>query len=283
MAEADDRSIDQKGFGHGQNLPSALNKLEEILQQGHGKHFAFFLDYDGTLAPITPTPETTAISPQMHRAMIKLATKCKVGVISGRDLEDVRRRVNIEHIVYAGCHGFDMGGPKGLHAENQKVEEFLPLLDQVHKELSQQLAEVNGVIVERKRFIITVHYRLVAEQELKQVEKVVARVAGKNPRLRVSEGKKMYELLPNMDWNKGKALLSLLALVKADGENVVPVYLGDDVTDEDAFRAIQGRGIGILVGEKPGPSAAAYSLRNADEVMEFLLEMTPFCRGGELQ
>ncbi len=281
MAETGSRSSSEEGSLQGWNLPSALKHLEEILQRGREKHFAIFLDYDGTIAPITPTPDTTELSPEMHRAVIKLATKCKIGVLSGRDLEDVRRRVNVEHIVYAGCHGFDIGGPQGMHAENQKGSEFLPLLDLVHKELSQKLADVRGAIVERKKFVITVHYRLVEEQKLDLVRKAVDLVALRHPQLRKSHGKKMYELLPAIDWNKGKALLSLMTLLKADGPEVLPFYLGDDVTDEDAFRAIEGRGIGILVGEQTGPSAAAYSLRNTEEVMEFLLELTPFCRGGE--
>lgn len=261
-----------------QSLPSALANLQEILQLGRGRQLVVFLDYDGTIAPITPTPDSALITPEMHRAMLRLAAKCTVGVISGRDLPDVRQRVNIDSIVYAGSHGFEIGGPKGLHVEQPIGIQCLPTLDLTHQEISRQLAEVKGAIVERKRFVITVHYRLVAEQEVTLVEAAVDQAIHRHPQLRKTAGKKMFELLPNADWNKGKAILSLLDILKMNGPEVLPIYLGDDTTDEDAFRALQGIGLGIFVGEEAVESAAGYGLRDWEEVREFLLELTPFCR-----
>jgi trehalose-phosphatase len=81
-----------------------------------------------------------------------------------------------------------------------------------------------------------------------------------------------------MDWHKGKALLSLLATLGLDGKEVLPLFIGDDVTDEDAFRAMQDRGIGIVVWDRPYETAAAYSLQNPDQVREFLVRLIPLCR-----
>ncbi|WP_243374188.1 trehalose-phosphatase [Geotalea sp. SG265] len=259
-------------------LPSALANLEEILQLGREKQLAVFLDYDGTLAAITPTPGAALITPEMHRALVRLSAKCTVGVISGRDLPDVRQRVNIDSIVYAGSHGFEIGGPNGLHAEQPGGIRCLPVLDQVHQELSQQLSEIRGAIIERKKFVITVHYRLVAEGETARVEAAVDGASSRHSQLRKSADKKMFELLPDVDWNKGKAVLSLLEILDLGGPRVLPLYLGDDTTDEDAFRTIHGKGLGIFVGEQIGESAATYRLRDCEEVREFLLELAPFCR-----
>lgn len=262
----------------GRRLPSALAHLKEILQLARSRQLAVFLDYDGTLAPITPTPDVALVSPEMHRAMLRLAAKCTVGVISGRDLPDVRHRVNIDSIVYAGSHGFEIGGPKGLHVEQPEGLDCLPELDLVHQELSRQLSHIRGAIVERKKFVITVHYRLVAEGETAQVEEAIDRAIELHPRLRKAVGKKMFELLPNVPWNKGTAVLSLLEMLDLGGPRVLPLYFGDDVTDEDVFQALRGRGLGIFVGEPPWDSAAAYGLRDCEEVREFLLELAPFCR-----
>lgn len=280
MAETSGRASNREGYIYREHLPSALVNLQEILQQGRGKRLAIFLDYDGTLAPIAPTPDMADLDPKMHRAVVKLAANCTVGVLSGRNLEDVRRRVNVDNIFYAGCHGFVISGP-GQHRENQRGLEFRPLLEQVHQELSQELAQVKGVIVEKKKFVITIHFRLVAEGEWQRVEAAATGAVSRHPQLRISHGKMMWELIPDIDWDKGKALLSILEMLKADGPEVLPFYLGDDVTDEDAFQALQGRGIGILVGEQNGPSAAQYQLKDTGEVMEFLFEITPFCRSGE--
>lgn len=275
MAETGSGFIEQPSR---QPLPSALANLQEILQLGRGRQLAIFLDYDGTIAPITPTPDSALITPEMHRAMLRLAAKCTVGVISGRDLHDVRQRVNIDSIVYAGSHGFEIGGPEGLHVEQPGGVQCLPVLDRAHRELSRQLAEVQGAIVERKRFVITVHHRLVAEEKVAVVEAAVDQAIHRHPQLRKTAGNKILELLPNVDWNKGKSILSLLQILKLTGHGVLPIYLGDDTTDEDAFRALKGVGLGIFVGEQVVDSAAGYRLRDWTEVREFLLELTPFCR-----
>jgi len=245
-------------------LPSAIGRFEEISRRVGGKRLAVFLDYDGTLTPIVETPDRAVMHEDMREAVIDLSRQCPLGIISGRDLRDVKDKVKIDSIVYAGSHGFDIAGPEGLQVENTVGEEFLPVLDKAEKELSQNLRSLPGLLVERKKFAIAIHYRLVDPGRVEGIEKVVDEVAARHPELRKAFGKKVFELQPQIDWHKGKALLALLGTLKLDGGEVLPFYIGDDVTDEDAFRALQGRGIGIVVRDQPYETAAAYSLRNPD-------------------
>ncbi|MBE0425713.1 MAG: trehalose-phosphatase [Nitrospirae bacterium] len=261
-------------------LPSALDSVNDIANQAMGKRIAVFLDYDGTLTPIVETPDRAIISEDMREAVIKLSHYCTVGIISGRDLKDVQRMVNIDSIVYAGSHGFDISGPEGLNIKSQAGTEFLPVLDKAEKELSEKLRFIEGMLVERKKFAIAIHYRLVNPEKIELVEEIVDKVASGYPELRKAYGKKIFELQPDIDWHKGRALLTLLSELKLDGGEVLPFYIGDDVTDEDAFRALKGRGTGIVVWDEPYETAASYSLKNPEEVREFLLKLVPLCKGG---
>jgi alpha,alpha-trehalase len=259
-------------------LPSALDVFDRISREAAGKTPAIFLDYDGTLSPIVESPDLAVMAEDMREAVIALSRHCPVGIISGRDLGDVQDKVGIDTIVYAGSHGFDISGPKGLQVEDTVGEEFLPALDKAETALSQKLGALPGLLVERKKFAIAIHYRRVDPEKVERVEAVVDEVAAGHPELRKSYGKKIFELQPKTDWHKGKALFSLLRTLKLDRQDVLPFYIGDDVTDEDAFRALKGRGIGIVVRDRPYETAAAYSLEDPDEVRRFLVQLIPLCR-----
>jgi trehalose 6-phosphate phosphatase len=259
-------------------LPSALERFGEITRLARGKRIAIFLDYDGTLTPIVETPDKAVLPEDMRKTLLEISGKCTVGIISGRDLDNVRKLVNIGSVIYAGSHGFDIAGPEGLHLQNRIGTEFLPDLDAAEKELAEKLGPIQGTLVERKKFAIAVHFRLVAEEKIEAVEEIVDRIAARYPELRKTYGKKVFELQPDIDWHKGKALLSLLSALKLDGGDVMPVYIGDDVTDEDAFRALKKNGLGIVVRDEPYETAASYSLRNPAEVREFLLGLLRFCQ-----
>jgi trehalose-phosphatase len=251
-------------------LPSALEAMEEIKEEAQQKEAAVFLDYDGTLTPIVESPDKAVLSDQMRERVINLAEVCTVAVISGRDLKDVQNMVGIDNIFYAGSHGFDIAGPKGKEAEFQQGKDFLPALAEAEEKLRGKLNKIEGTLLERKKFSIAVHYRKVKEEEVARVERVVDEVLGQLPRLRKSYGKKVYELQPKIDWHKGKALLWVLDALNLNRPDVLPFYIGDDTTDEDAFKAIKDRGIGIVVIEKPRPTEAHYSLKNPEEVGKFL-------------
>jgi alpha,alpha-trehalase len=244
--------------------------MEEIKEEAQQKEAAVFLDYDGTLTPIVDSPDQAVLSDPMRDRVIQLAEVCTVAVISGRDLKDVQKMVGIDNIFYAGSHGFDIAGPKGKEAEFQQGKGFLPALDEAEEKLRGRLDKIQGALLERKKFSIAVHYRKVKDQEAGRVEEAVDEVLGQLPRLRKSYGKKVYELQPKIDWHKGKALLWVLDELNLNRPDVLPFYLGDDTTDEDAFKAIKDRGIGIVVMEKPRPTEARYSLKNPEEAGKFL-------------
>jgi trehalose-phosphatase len=252
-------------------LPSALEHVQEIAGAGD-RSLAIFLDYDGTLTPIVGHPEKAFLSDSTRQTLQALAMQAPVAILSGRELEDVRKRVAVDGIVYAGSHGFDIAGPRGLR--RQEAREFLPALDAAEKELREKLAGIAGALIERKCFSIAAHYRNVNESDSPKLERVVSEVATRHRKLRRIDGKKVYELLPNIDWDKGKAVLWLLEKLGLERPNAHPIYIGDDCTDEDAFRALEQRGTGVLVSEQPRPTAARYALKNPAEVERFLQELT---------
>jgi trehalose-phosphatase len=249
-------------------ISSALDCLDQIFVPARGHRVAVFLDYDGTLTPIVDHPEEAFLSDSMRQTLQELAARVPVAILSGRDLDDVRKRVGIENIVYAGSHGFDIAGPRGLR--RQMASEFLPKLDTAERKLQAALDGISGARVERKRLSIATHYRNVKKENVPRVKQAVGEVAWRHRELRKMTGKKVHELQPDIDWDKGQALMWLLETLGLEGEDVFPIYIGDDRTDEDAFRVLKQRGIGILVSEKPKFTTARYSLRDPVEVERFL-------------
>ncbi len=260
--------------------PSALECFNRLRDQFAGKRPALFLDYDGTLTPIVARPEDAVMGASMRRAVRRLAELIPVAIISGRDRADVEALVDLPELVYAGSHGFDIRGPD-LRREHEGGRAALPDLDAAEEALRRELASIEGAHVERKRFAVAIHYRNVAEERAESVRGAVERVARPHPKLRMRGGKKIFELQPDIDWHKGKAVLWLMEVLGMDPERVVPMYLGDDVTDEDAFAALEGRGVGVVVGDDTLPSRAGYWLADPDEVQPFLETLIPLLEGSD--
>ncbi|MDP9120330.1 MAG: trehalose-phosphatase [Acidobacteriota bacterium] len=255
-------------------LPSALASWSRLERRLRGKRLALLLDYDGTLAPIAPRPELATLPEPTRRLLDRLARTTPTAILSGRDREDVAALVGLNGIVYAGSHGFDIAGPSrspGGPALHHEVGADIPAqIPRVAAQLRRDLGDIPGVLIEPKRFAVAVHYRLAPEESLPRIERAVGDAATACPALKKTLGKKVFELRPALDWDKGKALLWILHALDLDAPDVVPVYLGDDVTDEDAFRAVAERGIGILVASAPRPTAATCLLRDPAEVRELL-------------
>jgi len=261
------------------DLPSALDHINKIHGLVKEKKAAFFLDYDGTLTPIVRRPEDAVMSDEMRAVVSELSQQCPLAIVSGRDLKDVRNLVKVDDIFYAGSHGFDIAGPDDWHTVNQRGKEFLPVLEKAEKEIEDRLNNIPGARVERKKFSIAAHYREVPADKAELVEEAVDDVLSKHPELRKGYGKKVYEMQPDIDWDKGKALLWLLKKLNLDNERVLPFYIGDDVTDEDAFNVLVKQGIGIVVSEERRSSKATYKLRDPDEVLIFLEKIVDILKG----
>ena len=256
---------------------SALDRWDEIAARLHGRRPALFLDYDGTLSPIAPRPEMATLPAETRETLRRLAAYLPVVIVSGRGREDVAALVGLPDLVYAGSHGFDIAGPPpaaGAPPLRLEVGDGIPeRIDGAAERLRRELAGIEGVLVEPKRFAISVHFRLADERDLPRIERAVDETLAAIPGLRKAHGKMLFELRPDVDWDKGHALLWLLDALGLDRPEVLPLYIGDDLTDEDAFRTIAGRGIGILVGEEERETAAEYRLRDPREVRELLERM----------
>ena len=249
--------------------PSALDALQEIVESIGGRKLALFLDYDGTLTPIVERPELAVLSDAMRGVLQRLARVCTLAVISGRDLSNVRERVGVAGIWYAGSHGFDIAGSGNAGHAPDEARAAQPQLDAAEADLRDRLQGLAGVLFERKRFGLAVHFRLVEPGRESEVEAAVDQALQTRRQLRKTHGKKVFELLPAIEWHKGAAL-NWLQQALALPKDSLSLYLGDDVTDEDAFAALQDRGIGIVVMEAPRPTAARYRLKDPGEVERFL-------------
>lgn len=240
---------------------------------------AVFLDFDGTLSEIVDHPESATLVDGAADALRALAAHCPVTVISGRDLSDVRARVNVETIWYAGNHGFELLGPDGTHHENTSAAEVIDAVSLAAARLTETLKDIPGVKVEHKRFGVAVHYRNADDQDVGLVLATVRRY-GHSAKLRSSLGRKVVELRPNILWDKGTALDWVLSHINGPDSGspaVLPIYIGDDLTDEDAFDGVQFDGVGIVVRHNEDgdrPSAALFSLENPSAVCGFIRRLT---------
>ena len=250
-------------------LPSARDRRGELADRLAERQPAVFLDYDGTLTPIVEDPAAADLDTATRETLRALAARFPVSVISGRSLADLRARVGLDGLVYAGSHGFEIAGP-GFEHTPAAARAFLPALEQAEAELREGLAGIEGHLVERKPFAIAVHYRRVASDRVGDVERAVDRVLGDHPRLRKGRGKKVLQLQPRLAWDKGRAVAWLLQRLGLVRDDVVPVYIGDDLTDEDAFRALAGRGITLALRDGDRATAADYALADPGEVRWFL-------------
>jgi trehalose 6-phosphate phosphatase len=234
---------------------------------------AVFYDFDGTLSEIVNDPDTARLADGAAEALTSLSASCPVAILSGRDLADVRERVGLPGLWYAGSHGFELTGPDGAHHENTEAAASVPVLAEAAAALADRLGSIAGVVVEHKRFGVAVHYRNVARDRVGEVAAAV-RSAGQRTALRVTTGREVIELRPDIDWDKGKTLRWVLDYIRDNdgGGPLLPIYLGDDITDEDAFDAVADDGIAILVrhgDDGDRATAAHYALDNPDRVREF--------------
>lgn len=252
-----------------------FNDLENIKINLADKYLYLFLDYDGTLTPIAGTPDK-AIIPQRTKRLLDLLSKkknCRIAVISGRALADIKKRIGLKNVIYSGNHGFQIGGPKIKHGLPVSSEYKKALL-RIKTQLKEKLSGTKGTFIEDKGFSLALHFRLVDKGGLSFVKttfcKSIVPYLVKN-KIKIRSGKKVLEVMPPVDWDKGKVVLWLLTkqILAFKKKNIFPVYIGDDVTDEDAFRALKGKGLTIFVG-KPGNSKADYYLKNAEEVVKFM-------------
>jgi len=259
-----------------------FSEWHEISETLNGKPISIFLDYDGTLAPIKRDPHKAVISKETKKILSKLSKQpnCKLAIISGRALRDVKRFVGLKDIAYAGNHGLEVENigsefkepiPSGTRAVFEKIRDYL----------TRKLSAIKGMMIEDKGLGVSVHYRQVSPsgvRSLKNIFKEATKSFVENGQIKVNPGKKVLEVRPQTGWNKGEIALWLLAQQQADlnGEISMPIYIGDDATDEDAFKMLRNKGVTVFVG-KSKRSNALYYLRNIKEVKDFLKRLLKLC------
>ncbi|EMR02258.1 trehalose-phosphatase [Cesiribacter andamanensis] len=254
-------------------LPHALKHKEAIRQKLANRKPVLFLDYDGTLSHIVKDPDKALLTAEMKDVLARLAQKTTVTVISGRDRADVQQKVGLEQVVYAGSHGFDIEGPGGLALQYEEGQKAQPALDKATQNLKSALGHIPGVWIERKKYAIAVHYRNVAEGQEQQVIQEVENELSRHQGLKKGGGKKIIELKPSIDWHKGRATEWLLKKLELDPSRTLPIFMGDDLTDEDGLKAVHEGGIGILAGEHGEKTWAHYRLDDVEQVRLFLEEL----------
>ncbi|KAL0923715.1 hypothetical protein M5K25_007783 [Dendrobium thyrsiflorum] len=273
--------------------PSALTSFEQITNYAKGKKVALFLDYDGTLSPIVDNPDNAFMSSAMRAAVKDVAKFFPAAIISGRSRDKVYEFIGLKDLFYAGSHGMDLACPvknsNSLFSHHscirrnykqgkelnlfQPASKFLPIINEVFKSLIEKTKDIKGSKVENNKFCLSVHYRLVDEKNWSVIAQRVHDILKNYPLLQLTHGRKVLEIRPIIDWNKGKAVNLLLeCLGLNDRDDVLPIYIGDDRTDEDAFKVLRelNRGYGILVSSVPKETDAHYSLKDPSEVMVFL-------------
>jgi trehalose 6-phosphate phosphatase len=243
-------------------------------------HVLLLSDYDGTLTPIVSRPEDALLSIEVKNMLSTLVQKptYSVGIISGRSMEELKAMVSIDGIYYSGNHGLEIEGPH-LQYISEPARTVRPLIKELARDMTAALENVVGVIIQDKGLSLSVHYRLISPEEENTVAETFRRLTRplvNDGRIKVTTGKKVYEIRPPIDWHKGKAVDTIKREIKSalNLESILTVYLGDDTTDEDAFRTLHlPEGWGIYVGKENPLSAATHYLESVNEVEEFLARL----------
>jgi len=235
------------------------------------KRIVLFLDYDGTLVPIKKHPALAIISIKQINILKSLTKRFNVIpiLVSGREYSNIKKLVPIKNLIIASNHGFRItnGRENWIHP---KVKALVPEIKKILRTLKSKLKSFPGAMVEDKKITITVHYRNAKISSVPAIKEIVEEIIKPgSPKLKLTEGKKIFEIRPNIHWNKGEAVTRILKIERLRKKKGIIVYIGDDKTDEDAFKKLDGRGITIRVGYS-GNSSAKYFVKSTNEVQKFL-------------
>lgn len=252
-----------------------FEKWAEWDQKLRSDFIFLFADYDGTLTPIAESPDKAVLSGRMRDLLDKFSNsnQCSLAIISGRTLDDLKKQIGLKNIFYAGNHGLEIEGPD-IKFTVPVPAELRKMIKTIYKEISQSLSCIKGIYIEDKGLTISLHYRSADIKDIPRVLDILSQVTGpyvQGNKIKVSYGKKVYEIKPAVKWDKGEVVSWLYSrqFSAAQKNKAIPVYIGDDLTDEDAFKVVKDKGLTVFVG-KPGVSRAKYYLKDVNEVLDFI-------------
>ncbi|WP_408095764.1 trehalose-phosphatase [Peredibacter sp. HCB2-198] len=251
--------------------PNLLKNWRRFAKFINGREMALFLDFDGTLSEIVPNHTEAQMVEEIRPILTRIAESIKVAIISGRDRQDVKARVGIDGVFYAGCHGYDISGPGCFHFQVEEAEI-------ASEEMSEAIQKIEGLknkypdlSIEKKKYFTAVHYRQVPTSLHSKLENEIKNLIKDYKKLELRKGKMVLDLAPRLKWNKGEAVKKLCDVLDLEPGKTVAVYIGDDLTDEDVFCELQSWGVGIKVGiEGMAGTCSEYSLRSPSDVVTFL-------------
>jgi trehalose-phosphatase len=249
-------------------MKELLTDLDVWLERAARKSLAVLLDYDGTLAEIVGRPSNARMTMATKKILQDMSglKEVRVAVISGRALSDLKQRVPVKGVALVGSHGLEssFGG--------QRVSaRYVRKLAQLRQQLTVELRGMSGVVLEPKPFSLAIHYRLALPADGRQVQIMVQRFcagAVAEGQVQLLAGKKVIEIMPPVVTDKGQAVKSLL---RTWGQKkFLPIFIGDDRTDESAFKVLRGQGLTIKVAGPDSRSSAEYYLPSVNSVRKFL-------------
>jgi len=251
-------------------MKHALNELETIGNIISFYHsIAIFIDFDGTIAPIVESPNLARADEKIIEKLKELIKNSKhsIFIISGRSVNDLRSLIKLEGVVFIGLHGLEIGTPCGSTMILENVLKIQPMIEEIIKHLNNKLNGIPGIIIEDKKMSVAIHYRNTPETEVYDIKNIAKEVLSFDDDnvIDIYYGKKVIEFRLR-DWHKGKAIDMIMEFLP---NNSIPVVIGDDETDEEAFRNM-GVGVSILINENPIKSDAEYYLTNQSELALFL-------------
>ncbi|MFC1522254.1 trehalose-phosphatase [Elusimicrobiota bacterium] len=251
-----------------------MNKLEDIKNQlliNRGDSCCLFigLDFDGTLAPIVSHPRLAKLSSPIKKALKKLADRngIKIAIVSGRSLGNLKTKIDLGRLIYAGNHGLEIAAqnktwlhPKAKLAKN--------IIQELAEKLSWEIEDYSGAWVENKNVSLSLHYRSVASKRaVKTLKRTVFKFLKPHKnKIMILQGKKVFDIRPCVKWNKGDALLKV---ARNACKKCRFIFIGDDVTDEEAFKTLKNKAVTVKVGFD-GSTRARYRIKDHVQVQKLL-------------
>lgn len=241
--------------------------IMNIISLRPGPPLLLFLDYDGTLVDFRDVPPRAILSPSRRTLLRRLARKNWVCIVTGRSLAEIRRLVGLRDMAYIGNHGLEMQWDRRTWIHPRALG-LRPALRDVLGRIEHRSRRIPGRRVEDKGLTASVHFRQMspaARTRMRQILQAEMRAASQT--FRLVAGKKVWEIRPRVSWDKGKAVSEIRRWLGTE-KRALPVYIGDDRTDEDAFRELRADGLTFRVGG--GKTQALGRLRDVAAVWRFL-------------